>query len=140
MILRIATETRHIRSNASGLDHYHRRLQCMSHPPEDILTLFSARPKSRRWARLAYAVSFTIATRQANFKAQIAPTDGDQKYRRDLPEREHSRLRGRLERNLTSSPEKSHVDFDEPSPFCACSTSASAVRSFLGLINTHRRS
>jgi hypothetical protein len=112
----------------------------MYHPLEEISTLFSARSKSCRYARLAYAVNFTIATRQANFKAQIAPTDDDQEYRRDLPEREHSPPRGRLERNLTSSLEKSHVDFDESSPFYAFSTSASAVRSFLSLINTHRRS
>jgi hypothetical protein len=85
-------------------------------------------------------MNFTIATRQANFKAQIAPTDDDQEHRRDLPEREHSLLRGRLGRNLTSGLEKSHVDFDESRPFCACSTSALAAGSFLSLINTHRRS
>src|SRR5436305_8210433 len=107
----------------------------MYHPLGEISTLFSARPKSRRYARLAYAMNFTIATRPANFKAQIAPTDEDHEYGRDLPEREHSRLRGRLGRNLTSGLEKSHVDFDESSPFCAFSTSASAVGKFLELDN-----
>jgi len=95
--------------------------------PLEISTLFSARPKSRREARLAHAVNFTIATRQANFIAQIAPTDGDQERRRDLPVREHSLLRRRLERDPTSGLEKSQVDFDESRPYCAFSTSDSAI-------------
>ena len=124
--------------NGIPVDYEIRSRGPVTHTP--ILSLFSARPKSRRDARLAHAVNFTIATRQANFITQVAPTDDDQERRRDLPVREHSLLRRRLERDLTSGLEKSQVGFDESRPYCAFSASDSAIESLLSLIKTHRRS